>query len=70
MGQPPIGKELQKMAKPPNYKQDKKRREDARKKRNQEKQARLAAGKAPAIDADGNDVGQPVSPMDHIEQPK
>ena len=33
------------MAKPPNYKQDKKRCEDAQKKRNAEEQARQAARK-------------------------
>lgn len=58
------------MAKPPNYKQDKKRREDARKKRNQEKQARLAAGKSPAVDPDDTAADQPVAPTNHGEQPK
>jgi hypothetical protein len=33
------------MAKPPNYKQDKKRREDAQKKRNAEEQERQTARK-------------------------
>ena len=36
------------MARPPNYKQDKKRREDQQKKQNAEKQQRKAARKEPA----------------------
>ena len=49
------------MAKPPNYKQDKNRREEARKKRNQEKQARLMAGKSPPAEPN-NDTPNTKTP--------
>jgi hypothetical protein len=49
------------MPRPPNYKQNKQRREDARKKRNEESQARKAARKAQSPDNGAVDTGQPPS---------
>ena len=49
------------MAKPPNYKQNKKRREDAQKKRNEQEQLRKAARKAAQL---ALDAGDPAAPAD------
>jgi hypothetical protein len=43
------------MARPPNYKQDKKRREDAQKKRNEQKQTRLTDRKPATLPDSGPD---------------
>ena len=48
------------MARPPNYKQDKKRREDAQKKRNAEEQRRKAARKTEPMGEQGQ--GDPADP--------
>ena len=45
------------MVRPPNFKQDKRRREEAQKKRNQEKQQQKAARK----EGEGDPQGDPTS---------
>ena len=47
------------MARPPNYKQDKKRREDAQKKSNAEKQQRKANRKSDSFEPAPGTPGQP-----------
>ncbi len=51
------------MPRPPNYKQDKKRREDAQKKRNQQEQLRKQARKTDPLSSDpGNPTETAVKP--------
>jgi hypothetical protein len=53
------------MAKPPNYKQNKKRREDEQKKRNAQEQKRMSGRKDPQPTPDGN----PADPAPKPEVP-
>jgi hypothetical protein len=54
------------MPRPPNYKQNKKRREDEQKKRNEQEQKRMAARKAAQLAPDN---GNPADPATEPETP-